>query len=220
MCIYQGKPKMRKPTSASEFAAQEIRKAILNGELKPEERIQQHALAAELGVSHVPLREAIQKLEMEGFLELHPRRGAFVMPLNEDDVTDIFYLRKLLESDALETSIHHIDSERLKVISAICESADEVKDIIHYGELNTQFHRAIYSSAGRPRQLNIIEGLWKNAARYSSLLRLNGQHFEQSQSEHWALVKAISRGDVEEACSILDNHLTSALDEILSLMKK
>jgi len=73
------------PVSASEFAAIQIRKSILDGTLEPGARIAQHALASELGVSHVPLREAIQRLEAEGFLAVHPRRGAFVMPLSVED---------------------------------------------------------------------------------------------------------------------------------------
>ena len=209
---------MKKLALASDYAAQEIRKAILSGELKPQSRIQQHALSAELGVSHVPLREAIQTLAMEGFLELHPRRGAFVMPLDEEDVTEIFYLRKVLELDAMRASINQIDSERLAAITTICKSGDEVIDVIGYGALNIKFHRAIYANPGRTRQLNMIEGLWKNAARYASLLRHDGQHFKQSQEEHWALIDAITKKDIDDACEIIEAHLDHALENILKLM--
>lgn len=210
----------RKPISASEFVASHIRQAILSNELTPNSRIPQHALAAELGVSHVPLREAIQKLVAEGFLTSHPRRGAFVMPLSRDDVKEIFDLRLVLEVDVLKNSIPNLEPEQLKALRNICAKADNVTNIIKYGELNKQFHIALYAGAIRPRQMEIIQSLWSNAARYSSLLRINGEHFEQSQHEHGKMIEFAAQGDIEGAINILSNHLMLASEEIIAIMQK
>ena len=163
---------MTSPVSASEFAAIQIRKSILDGTLEPGARIQQHALASELGVSHVPLREAIQRLEAEGFLAVHPRRGAFVMPLSVEDAREIFELRATLEVKALRASMAALTSEQLQIAREICAAGDGITDVVSYGELNVQFHRAVYAGAGRPRLQAMIETLWSNAARYSMLLQL------------------------------------------------
>ena len=211
---------MSEPVSASDFVAAHIRQSILNNELKPGSQIKQHKLAAELGVSHVPLREAIQKLEAEGFLTRHPRRGAFVRPLSANDVKEIFDLRIILETDILKKSIPNLDSEQIQLAQVICAKADQVKDIIEYGEINNQFHLALYSGINRPRQISLIKDLWKNKSRYSIILRFKGNHFERSQATHWDILKAASKGDVELACRVLENHISTAAENILAIMKK
>jgi DNA-binding GntR family transcriptional regulator len=211
---------MTSPVSASEFAAIQIRKSILEGALEPGARIQQHALASELGVSHVPLREAIQRLEAEGFLAVHPRRGAFVMPLSLEDAREIFDLRATLEVKALRASIPALTSEQLQIAREICAASDDVTDVVRYGELNVQFHRALYAGACRPRLQAMIETLWSNAARYSMLLRFRGDHFERSQSEHWDLVEAAVNGDVERACTTLQDHIAAAAQKIAAIMSR
>jgi DNA-binding GntR family transcriptional regulator len=205
--------------SASEFAATQIRKSILEGTLEPGARIQQHALALELGVSHVPLREAIQKLEAEGFLAIHPRRGAFVMPLSMDDAREIFDLRVTLETKALRASIPALTAEQLQIVRETCAAGDGVTDLVRYGELNVQFHRALFAGADRPRLLNLIETLWSNAARYSMLLRIKGNHFEQSQIDHWDLLEAAVHRDADRACQTLTHHVATAAEKILEIMK-
>ena len=209
---------MTAPISASEFAAAKIRQSILEGTLEPGARIQQHALASELGVSHVPLREAIQKLEAEGFLAVHPRRGAFVMPLSIEDAGEIFDLRATLEVKAIRASIPALNSEQLQILRESCAAADGNTDVVRYGELNTQFHRALYAGASRPRLQNLIEGLWGNAARYSMLLRFRGDHFEQSQADHWDLVECALHRDVDRACATLTDHIATAAKKIMKIM--
>jgi DNA-binding GntR family transcriptional regulator len=206
------------PVSAPEFAALQLRRAILEGRLEPGARIQQQALAAELGVSHVPLREAIQKLEAEGFLAIHPRRGAFVMPLSKADAVEIFDLRSVLETKALSASIPRLTPEQLQIVRETCAAADGVTDMLRYGELNVQFHRALYSGADRPRLLRMIENLWSNASRYAMLLRLKGEHFEQSQADHWDLVEYAVNRDTQGACRALAEHVAAASAEVVSIM--
>ncbi|MBL4601164.1 MAG: GntR family transcriptional regulator [Emcibacteraceae bacterium] len=211
---------MAEPVSASEFAASYIRDAILRNELKPNSRIQQHALAAELGVSHVPLREAIQMLVAEGFLTTPARRGAFVTPLSEEHVREIFNLRIVLELDMLKNSIPNLTPEQLSGLNDICDGENEVSDIIQYGDFNAKFHLALYGGATRPRQIFLIKSLWNNALRYSTLLRIDGNHFTQSQAEHRAMVDYACKGDIDGACGILEEHLSFALNRIVSIMQE
>lgn len=209
---------MTSPLSASEFAAMQLRKSILEGTLEPGARIQQHALAAKLGVSHVPLREAIQKLEAEGFIAIHPRRGAFVIPLSREDALEIFDLRMTLETKALRSSLPNLTAEQLQIAHEICVRADDVTDLVEYGELNVRFHRALFAGANRPRLQSIIDTLWSNAARYSMLLRLKGGHFQQSQIDHWDLIEAAMNKDVEAACETLAAHIAAAARKITDIM--
>jgi DNA-binding GntR family transcriptional regulator len=205
--------------TASAFAIRRIREAILNGDLKPGERLQQHALAARLGLSHVPLREAFFRLESEGFIAINPRRGAFVVPLTEADAAEIFDLRINLETAALRISIPKLSPEELLVATDICRSADAIRDHAEYGEMNWQFHRALYVACGRPRTLNLIDTLWRNASRYSMLLRHRDPYLRESQQEHWDILQAVTRKNVDQACKLLEAHISGASRRILALLR-
>lgn len=205
--------------TASAFAIERLREAILNGEIKPGERLQQHLLASQLGLSHVPLREAFQRLEFEGFIAINPRRGAFVIPLTASDATEIFELRVNLETAALRASTQRLSAEELLAATEICREADRVRDKLVYGELNWQFHRAIYAGGRRPRTLNLIEALWRNASRYSMLLRHRDPYLRQSQQEHWDILGAVERRDAELASRLLQTHIEGAASRILKLFQ-
>jgi len=188
------------PVSASEFAAIQIRKSILDGTLEPGARIAQHALASEFGVSHVPLREAIQRLEAEGFLAVHPRRGAFVMPLSVEDASEIFELRATLEVKALRASMAALTSEQLQIAREICAAGDGVTDVVSYGELNVQFHRALCREAGfnGPLYQCSIYGNKKAGEKLKAMLAMGS-------SEPWpAALKAMTGEDKMDATAIID----------------
>jgi len=205
--------------TASAFATQRLREAILNGELGPGDRLQQHFLAAKLGLSHVPLREALQRLEFEGFIAISPRRGAFVVPLTAADAAEIFELRVNLETTALRASAKHLSPEQRLLATEICRHADGVKDKLAYGEVNWQFHRALYAACQRPRTLNLIETLWRNASRYSMLLRHRAPYLRQSQQEHWDILEAAGKQDPELACRLLRAHIEGAAGRVLNLLQ-
>ena len=206
--------------TASAFAIARLREAILNGEIKPGERLQQHLLASQLGLSHVPLREAFQRLEFEGFIAINPRRGAFVIPLTASDAEEIFELRVNLETSALRASVPRLSAEELVAATEICREGDRVRDKLVYGELNWQFHRAIYAGCRRARTLNLVEALWRNASRYSMLLRHRDPYLRQSQQEHWDILGAADRRDTELACRLLRTHIEGAASRILKLFEK
>ena len=74
--------------------------------------------------------------------------------------------------------------------------------------------------ATRPRQIDLIKSLWNNALRYSTLLRIDGNHFRQSQAEHRAMVDYACKGDIDGACGVLKEHLSLALNKIVSIMQE
>lgn len=207
-----------RPTSAAEYAAGKLRLAIINGDMAPGARIHQHALADEIGVSHVPLREAVQRLESEGFVAIHPRRGAFVMPVSREDVAEIYDLKLDLETKALSLSVPNLTAADMQAIQDRCREADNSKDVIEYGKLSKQFHLALYSGARRPRLMNLIQGLWANSERYTIMLRHVRAPFDQSQLDHWDIAEAVLARDVDTACTILARHIHAAGLEIDSIL--
>ncbi|UPJ44122.1 GntR family transcriptional regulator [Bradyrhizobium sp. 40] len=205
--------------TASAFATERVREAILNGDIQPGQRLQQHSLAARLGLSHVPLREAFFRLQSEGFITINPRRGAFVAQLTKADAEEIFELRANLEVAALRASIPKLSPEQLIVANDICVSADAIHDYAKYGEVNWQFHRALYIACQRPRTLCLIDTLWRNASRYSMLLRHRDPYLQKSQQEHWDILEAVSRRSSEQACKLLKAHVVVASKRIVALLK-
>ena len=133
---------------------------------------------------------------------------------------EIFELRATLEIKALRARFLRSHPNSCRSSREICAAGDGVTDLVRYGELNAQFHRALYAGAGRPRLQAMIEALWGNAARYSMLLRFKGNHFERSQSEHWDLVEAAVTRDVERACATLKDHIAAASEKIAELMRR
>ncbi|MET3579892.1 DNA-binding GntR family transcriptional regulator [Mesorhizobium robiniae] len=206
--------------TATTFATERLRKAILNGELKAGDRLQQHSLAASLGLSHVPLREAFQRLEFEGFIAINPRRGAFVVPLTARDAAEIYELRANLEAAALYASVLQISAEQILVATEICQEADRTQDNIGYGELNWQFHRALYAACDRPRTMHLIETLWQNARRYSMLLRYRAPYIRKSQREHWDILEAVRNRNVDLAVKLLRSHIEAGSARIVGLLEK
>jgi DNA-binding GntR family transcriptional regulator len=215
----QAGPSQAAHPTASAYATDRLREAILNGELQPGDRLQQHLLAARLGLSHVPLREALQRLEFEGFIAISPRRGAFVVPLTAADAAEVFELRANLEGAALRASVPRLSPEQVLIATEICREGDRIKDKVAYGEFNWRFHRALYAGCERPRTLSLIETLWRNASRYSMLLRHRDPYLRESQQEHWDILDGVSRKDADAACDLLHAHISAACARIVALLE-
>jgi DNA-binding GntR family transcriptional regulator len=205
--------------TASAFATDRVRQAILDGEIQPGERLQQHALAARLGLSHVPLREAFFRLESEGFIVINPRKGAFVVPLTAADAAEIFELRANLETAALRLSTPRLTPEELRLATEICRAGDRMSDNAAYGEMNWRFHRALYAACERPRTLMLIETLWRNATRYSMLLRHRDPYLKESQQEHWDILECVTGKHAEKACALLSAHISSAAARVIAILE-
>ncbi|MGN6666239.1 MAG: GntR family transcriptional regulator [Trinickia sp.] len=219
--------------TATQFAADRIRESILSGALKPGDRLQQHALAALYGVSHVPLREALRGLESEGFISISPRRGAFVQPLTQEDARDIFELRALTECRALQLSAPNLKARHIAVLREICQEADGIAEVTEridgdrrlallneWNDVNARLHRVLYGECDRPRLLALIETLWKNTSRYIMLLRHRGGYFGVSKAEHRQMVEAVSEGRTDDAVALLNEHILGAAQRTISLLQR
>lgn len=182
-----------------------LRTDILAWRLAPGSRLRQDAIAAEYGVSHIPVREAFRRLEAEGLVSVRPRHGAIVTSLSASEVEELYELRVALECAAMRAVIPRISPEALHRAAAIVDEID--RDPQRWPELNTAFHLALYREASRPRMFALISSLLRNCERYvryeADVLGI----FESSQREHRDLLAAIEAKDVEAACGVLVRHL-------------
>jgi len=146
-----------------------LREAILKGELKPGERLMELQLAAKLGVSRTPIREAIRMLEQEGLAVTIPRRGAEVAKMTEKDMQDVLQVREVLDELAASVACELITVEELKQLEQAMEDfeiATNTKDIKRIADTDMMFHDIIYHATRNPKLVNILNNLREQMYRY------------------------------------------------------
>ena len=131
--------------STADAVAASLRDMIINGELAAGERLVERDLAERFGISRIPMREAIQRLEREGLLDIFRNRGAVVRMLSVSDVQEIYDLRVLLEGDAIYRSVKQLDDETLARAELVHRLLGDATVPRRQGELNREFHALLYS---------------------------------------------------------------------------
>ncbi|MBI5931322.1 MAG: GntR family transcriptional regulator [Chloroflexi bacterium] len=196
--------------NTAESIAAHLRLSILRGDLKSNEPLRQDKIAEELGVSKVPVREALVQLKAEGLVTLYTNRGAFISALTAAEASEIYTIRIALETVALEAAIPHLTAPILMQAENILRVMDVETDTARWNELNWDFHAQLYQAAQMPRLISILEPLHMNVARYLVLYLKNLGFQATSQQEHYAILQACRDGNVTQAVGLLRQHLLSA----------
>ena len=193
--------------------AERLRQQIFNRELEPGAWVDEMKLSQAFGISRTPLREALKVLAVEGLVTMKPRRGAYVTEMSRDDVSQVYRLLALLESDAAAQAAHNADAaqrEQLAQLHARLEKQVRLRDA--FFSTNEQFHLALLDIAGNRWAAQIVTDLRK-------VMKLNRHHslFKQgrladSLAEHRALMQAIDAGDAEAARRLMQAHFASGLE--------
>jgi len=197
-----------------------LREAILRGLLRGGQQLQQDALAAQFGVSRIPIREALRQLEAEGLVRLFPHRGALVSELSAAEVEEIYEIRTPLECLALQFAIPHLTASDLARAEEILDELDRVDEIGRWSELNRDFHVTLYAPARRPRLVSLIDTLRTNVDRYHRIYISLLHHKPQSQREHRRILEACQRRRTPEATRALERHLSTAARRLVSYLKR
>jgi DNA-binding GntR family transcriptional regulator len=205
--------------TAVELVLDELRARILSGQIRPGAALRQEALADELGVSRIPLREAIRLLSSEGLVEVIPHRGAYVSMLSLDDVQEFFDLRLRLEPWLLHEAATRIDVTTLDAAEAVVAAMDSV-GVERWGELNWKLHHLLYRPAGRPAAVAIVRALHEKSERYFRFQVVNAPIRQQSHVEHMALIAFCRQRKPTEAQLALEQHIRNAAEQILGIVGK
>ncbi len=193
-----------------------VRDRIISGRLQSDTPIRQDALAAELGVSKIPLREALARLEQEGLLLSQANRGFFVRPLSADEAEEVFALRLKLEPDAVAEASKVATPEDKASAKVALDALDKaaVSDKPSVGKLNRAFHMSLVRPLGRPLTTQIIERLNIISERYV------GKHLEpagrddRAHKEHLAMLELWSQGKSKEVAAMMHDHIASTLEDL------
>lgn len=190
-----------------------LRDAIQAGRYAPGERLVLDRVAAELGVSKVPVREAVTRLTGEGLLVSRPNVGPALPAFSPADVRETALLRIAVEGIALELAIDRHDEDSLASSLKILEQmSDEACD---FPELNVQFHASLVAPVPYPYMRELIDSLLRRAQRFSAVHRIPGYQADAHQ-EHVALFGAVAAGSTAVARELNEVHVRSAADQLVA----
>jgi DNA-binding GntR family transcriptional regulator len=195
---------------------EKLKEDIINLKFKENSIITEKELAERYKVSKTPVREALKKLNLEGFIEVLPRKGYFVTSISVEDLKNIFQIRMILEVGASEIAIENVslnDIKKLKEIANTKVKTINAKSYIEYSEINYQFHLLIAKLTNNNMLANMIEGVLNQLRRvlYRDLCNLD---FENMKNEHLKIVDAIEKKGISLARRMMEKHLLDAKKRI------
>jgi DNA-binding GntR family transcriptional regulator len=201
------------PRALYEEVAELLRQRIFRRELEPGSWIDELKLAEEYGISRTPLREALKVLAAEGLVTMKVRRGAYVTEVSDKDLTDVYHLLSLLESDAAGVVAERATDAELQELQALhtkLEAATGNRD--KFFALNERFHMRLLELAGNRWRNQMVGDLRKvmKLNRHNSLLKSG--RIEESLAEHRAVMEAIAQRDPEAARECMQRHFRSGLE--------
>jgi DNA-binding GntR family transcriptional regulator len=194
----------------TEAVYDEVASRILDGTLEPGSMVNQEALAAELGVSITPLREALRRLEAEGLVLLQAHRTLTVAPLSALEVRELYAVRLRLDPYAAAEATAHARPETLDAIDALAERTTEATT---RGRLraNREFHRAIYRASGNATLAALLDRLWDQTDRYRLLALQDEQHERSAEQEHRRIAAALRARDRALVEELMERHVEATL---------
>lgn len=204
------------------MALAHLRGQITQGVLKPDDRIRQEQLAVELGLSVVPVREALKTLEAEGQVVYRPHRGYHVTRLSLDELTQTYRARRLLEDDIVRVGAPLMTDEDFSTLDDLMgnmEGADAGGDVVDMIEANRQFHFHLFAAADKPLIVNVIRMLWQSTDSYRSFYYADDAARARVNMEHRSIVDALRAGDVDRAVRELDGHRENAVTAIAARLE-
>jgi DNA-binding GntR family transcriptional regulator len=206
--------------NATDHVLDELRTAILGGRLAAGETLRQEDLAERLGVSRMPVREAIRRLHSEGLVEVLPSRRVRVAALSRAEIEDIYDMRAALEPLAIRLAVPKLTRAQLRDAAHALEAADDEQDADTFGVRNAAFHLALMNPCDRPRLLNGIASLLDVSDRYQRAALRDPEHNARVREEHAALLEAARAGDADRAARLTEEHVRQAGARLLELFEK
>jgi DNA-binding GntR family transcriptional regulator len=207
------------PITVTEFVVNSIRERILAGYYVAGARLDQQTLIGDLGVSLIPVRESLRQLEAEGFVQIHPHRGAFVAELSITDLKEIYLVREVLEETATQMAVPNLSAQKLDDLAALIEKMERATDANDYAQLfnlNREFHFTIYEASDNSLLIQMIGGLWDRSRRYRQLYTHLPKRASQALVEHKEIYLACKVGNYVSAGTAVRNNVRQTTVGILA----
>jgi DNA-binding GntR family transcriptional regulator len=201
------KPPKPERISLTEQITAELRRRIVSGQLAEGAVLRQERLAGELGVSRIPLREAIRHLESEGLVASELHKGTVVTRLTPGELEELFGIRTLLETWLFAAAIPRMTDLDFDRCEALIEEANRTGTISNWADLNWRFHEALYRASGTRMALRLLRSVHDNAVRYVSLQLEVMRDVERELADHQVLLAYARLRDVDRGVDALRRHI-------------
>lgn len=199
---------MGAPT-AQENVLRQLRKMILGGELSPGSQILQQEVAARLGVSRVPVRDALRTLEGQGLVTYSSHRGYHVRQVDISELLEIQDIRDILEGEALREAVGRVDEstfERMQEHLDAMTTAESDEDWASWNDAHREFHFSLFGASGMKRLLRILGQLWDSSDIYRSYYMRTTDSRSRTSREHHDLLAAAQSRDTGRLLTLLAEH--------------
>ena len=201
--------------TVGDMAYEVIREGILTGVFAPGERLRQDALATQIGVSRIPVRSALMKLESQGLITFEPYRGAIVNTLTQTGAREIYEIRAVLEAHALRKAMTAMTPERLARLEELASELNEVENGEEFLQRRAEFYHELYDAKRQPRLVGLIDRLREEVGRYSIEHNLNYVR-PPGERDHAQLLAFLRANDADAAVQWLEDHLEQVCERLLT----
>lgn len=198
-----------------------LRQGIIKGKLKPGQKVVMGELAKAFGMSETPVREAIRRLESEGYIDFTPHMGAIVTKIDERELVEIYLIRIALEELATKLAGPHIvdrDIDFLNRKNDEMEAAIRQDRYENLAAMNKAFHLRIYKAAPFPRLYKMICDLWDTFERWPSVFSYVPERAAASVKEHKRIIRALKEGDTDQADRLIKEQKERTMEALQKYM--
>lgn len=205
----------------NQLVYEKLRQRIIRGTIKPGQKLVMANLAKSLGFSETPIREAIRRLESDGYVTFTPHAGAMVTKINDKELSEIYLIRISLEALATRLAVPCISD---RDIIWLVKKNDEMKEAVKAGRyenlarLNKAFHLRIYKTAPYPRLYKMISDLWDAFDRWPSIFSFVPERAASAIEEHEQIIDALSTADVDQADNLMKEQKKNTLEALQNYM--
>ena len=205
--------------SAADQVYEALHRAIITGQFKDGEPLRQEELARQLHTSRIPVREALNRLEQHGLVQIKRFHGYTVAGHSRAEVEELCRFRALLEGELILNAVPRLDGAALAQAKKLCQAFSKETDPVRWGELNRDFHCALYAQAGLPYHLQAVIGALDRTERYlvDQLQLTDGR--AQARAEHQAILEACVAGDAKAAARLTRQHILGACERFSAYMQ-
>jgi DNA-binding GntR family transcriptional regulator len=197
------------PETMVDGITERLRQAIITGAIRPRERIRVADLERKFGVSHIPIREALRRLQSEGFVEVSPRRTTIAAGVDLNDLANIYDLRRIIEIEIGRRSVSRMTKDDVEVVRRALASFQEVANdpsSAQFWERHRNFHWALLAPAANPTVKRVLDYLWQSSERYVRLFVSTFATMDTVMELHVELYEACTGGDLTTFENALTRH--------------
>jgi DNA-binding GntR family transcriptional regulator len=216
-------PKARAGRVLADWVTNSLREAILHNYFEPGEKLDQDLIAEEFEVSRTPVREAVRRLEAEGFLEILPHRGAFITRVSQQDIHNVYEIRRLLEAEVVRQVTPVIPQDVLDDLRqsiAAAEKAFKAGNETKHAEADVHFHETIMNFVENELLKEVLDSLTNRVSMVRYFAQLQpGYHMIESFQEHLSILEAMSQRDAETAAALMTAHLEKSAQRIQEIRR-